>query len=254
MEGETIAVKRKRIASLLQDGFSQNDVVRMLDCSKRDVSAMAKMLRETGISQEALANLTEGDIRQLLTQEVERDDDYVQPDWEYLAKELSHPHVTRKLLWLSYGNTTAPEGKSLYQYSQFCARLARHMTISGASARIIHSPGRSCYVDWAGATLAVRERILGKDITVYLFVACLPYSGYFYVEGFFDMTQRLWITAHINAFEFFGGITRVVTPDRCATAIDRTPIYVTQINEVYNEFIEYMGGAVLPARSDKPKD
>lgn len=249
-----MAVKRKRIISLLNEGFSQNDVVRMLGCSKRDVSAVAKMLKAQNISQEALANLTEGDIRQLVKPEVTRDDDYVQPDWEYLAKELSRPHVTRKLLWLSYGNTTVPEGKSLYQYSQFCARLAKYLMVNKASARVNHIPGRTCFVDWAGATLAVRDRILGKDSTVYIFVACLPFSGYFYVEGFFDMTQRSWITAHINAFEFFGGVTKVVTPDRCATALDRTPIYVTQINEVYNEFVEYMGAAVLPARSGKPKD
>ena len=102
--------------------------------------------------------------------------------------------------------------------------------------------------------MAIKDRVTGRDIKVYLFVACLPYSGYFYVEGFLDMTQRAWLTGHAHAFEFFGGVSRVITPDNCATATDRGPTYVTQINSTYLEFAEHYQTAVIPARVRKPRD
>ncbi|MDR2957429.1 MAG: IS21 family transposase [Coriobacteriales bacterium] len=162
--------------------------------------------------------------------------------------------MTRKLLWYEYGNTTIPSGKRLYQYSQFCALLAEHLVINNATARVKHIPGRMVFVGWAGGTLALRDKITGRDHEVYLFVACLPWSDYFFVEGFLDLTQRSWITGHIHAFDYFGGVPVIVTPDRCATAVDRTPIYVTKINQTYNDFIEYYGAAVLPTRSERPRD
>jgi len=254
MEGVFMATKRKDVIRLLGQGLSQNEVCSALRCSKRDVSAMARFLKETSLQDEALADLSEADLRQLATNAEERESDYMQPDWDYLAQELTRPGMTRKLLWYEYGNTTVPEGKQLYQYSQFSALISANSAISSATARIIHKPGRTVFVDWAGGTLAIKDRITGSIATVYLFVACLPSSDYFYVEGFLDLTQRSWIADHIHAFEYFGGVPVVVTPDRCATAVDRTPIYVTKINETYNDFIEYYGAAVLPTRSARPRD
>ena len=45
---------------------------------------------------------------------------------------------------------------------------------------------------------------------VYVFVATLPYSGYSYVEGFFSMDQECWTSAHVNAFKYFGGVTKMI--------------------------------------------
>ena len=49
--------------------------------------------------------------------------------------------------------------------------------------------------------------------SLYLFVAVLPYSGYAYTEGFLDMKQEVWINAHVHAYQYFGGITRLLVPD-----------------------------------------
>ena len=34
-----------------------------------------------------------------------------------------------------------------------------------------------------------------------------------YTEAFLDMKQEAWITGHVNAYRYFGGVTRILT--RC---------------------------------------
>jgi transposase len=249
-----MATKRKEIARLLLEGMSQRDICCAMHCSKRDVSAVAKMVKATGISKEALAELTEQDVRQLLSPTKQREEPYVQPDLERIASELKRPGVTRKLLWYEYGNTTLGDGQKLYSYQQFCKLVDRHLLITKATMHLTHEPGRVLYVDWAGDTLSVRDRVTGADNTVYLFVACLPYSGNFYVEGFLDTKQRSWLVGHMDAFEHFGGVPAMLVPDNCATAVDRTPIYLTVINSTYYDFAEHYQSAVVPTRSRRPRD
>ena len=47
----------------------------------------------------------------------------------------------------------------------------------------------------------------------YVFVAALSSSQYAYVEAFLSMNQESWIAAHVNAYQFFGGVTRILVPD-----------------------------------------
>lgn len=249
-----MSTKRKEIARLILEGRSQNEVVAALHCSKRDVSAVAKAIKERGLNSNTIAGLNEEDFRQMVSPPKERASIYIQPDFENLAKELTKRGVTRKLLWYEYGNTTVPKGHALYQYSQFCHEFDKWLSVNKATARIKHVPGKVIYVDWAGDTLAIKDRVTGRDIKVYLFVACLPYSGYFYVEGFLDLTQSSWIAGHIHAFEYFGGVSQILVPDNCATATDRTPICITQINSTYSEFAEFYQTAVIPTRVRHPKD
>ena len=49
----------------------------------------------------------------------------------------------------------------------------------------------------------------------------LPYSGYFYAEGFLNEQMPAWLAGHEHAFTFFGGVPAFLIPDNCATAVDR---------------------------------
>ena len=88
-----------------------------------------------------------------------------------------------------------------------------------------HKPGEVMQVDWAGDTVAVIDTDTGEMIPVYVFVATLPYSGYSYVEAFFSMNQESWTAAHVNAYKYFGGVTRIIRCDnlenRCAETRER---------------------------------
>ena len=68
------------------------------------------------------------------------------------------------------------------------------------------------------------------------------------------MKQDAWITAHVNAYRFFGGVTRILTPDNLKTGVIKNSRSETIINKAYQEMSEHYGTAIIPARPRKPKD
>lgn len=87
-----------------------------------------------------------------------------------------------------------------------------------------------------------------------MLVVVLPFSGLFWARGFTDMSQQSWLESHMAAFEMFGGVSRMLVPDNCATATDRGSVYETLINKDYERFAEHYGTAIVPARVRKPRD
>ncbi|MDQ7792754.1 MAG: IS21 family transposase, partial [Clostridia bacterium] len=85
-------------------------------------------------------------------------------------------------------------------------------------------------------------------------VATLACSQYSYVEAFLSMDLESWVNAHANAFQFFGGVTRILVPDNLRTAVDQVTRPEPKINRTYHEMAEHYGTAVIPARVDHPKD
>ena len=102
--------------------------------------------------------------------------------------------------------------------------------------------------------MALQDNITGKPITVYLFVAALSCSGCAYAEGFLSQNQESWISAHVNAFSYFGGVTKILVPDNLKTGVVGHDWYTPVINKVYHDMSEHYGTAVIPARVRKPKD
>jgi hypothetical protein len=94
----------------------------------------------------------------------------------------------------------------------------------------------------------------GELIEAYIFVAALPYSGYAYAEAFLRQNQEAWITAHVNAFEYFGGVTRILVPDNLKTGVIKNTKTDLVLNRTYQELAEHYGMAIIPTRVRKPKD
>lgn len=109
-------------------------------------------------------------------------------------------------------------------------------------------------VDWAGDTAFVIDTDTGEQIPAYIFVSSLPYSGYAYVEAFFSMNQECWILAHVNAFRYFGGVTRILQCDNLKTGVIKHSKNEIVLNKSYNEMAEHYGTAILPCRVRSPKD
>lgn len=86
---------------------------------------------------------------------------------------------------------------------------------------IDRKPGEQLEVDWAGQTTPVIDISTGEAI---------------------------------NAYKFFGGVTRILIPDNLKTGVERVSWYTPIINKTYHEMSEHYGTAVIPARVRKPKD
>lgn len=98
---------------------------------------------------------------------------------------------------------------------------AEYVHKTKATMHLEHKPGETMQVDWAGDTMGIIDTDTGERIPAYLFVSVLPYSGYAYAEAFLDMKQDAWIMAHVNAYRFYGGVTRILTPGNLKTGVIR---------------------------------
>jgi len=61
------------------------------------------------------------------------------------------------------------------------------------------------FVDHAGQTVAVIDRLTGETREAYVFVAVLGASSYTYAGATWTRGLRDWISSHLRAFEFFQG-------------------------------------------------
>jgi transposase len=106
-------------------------------------------------------------------------------------------------------------------YTRFCYYYQQFAAKNKATLHMEHKPGDPMEVDWAGDTIAMQDTITGKPIPVYLFVAVLSSSGYAYAEGFLARGLENWISAHVNAYQFFGGATRILVPDNLKPGVTK---------------------------------
>lgn len=180
---------------------------------------------------------------------------YLQPDMGALVeRKRRNRKLTVKMFWLEHCEAAAAAGRSAYAYQTFCEMFARAAEKTGATRRLAHEPGAKAYIDWAGDTASLTDRLTGARTKVYVIVVALPYSGRFWAQGFTDMRQRSWQEGQARALEDFGGVPRMLVPDNAATATDRSSVYVTLVNAEYQRFAEHYGAAVVPARIRRPRD
>ncbi len=176
------------------------------------------------------------------------------PDYEKVHRELQKPGVTQQLLWFEYCEQCRTTGEIPYQLTQFKTYYREYVVKNKATMHLKRKPGETMEVDWAGQTAFVVDDETGEAIEAYLFVAALPYSGYAYAEAFFDQTQESWTVAHVNAFEYFGGVPRILVPDNLKTGVIKNTKTELVLNRTYQELAVHYGTAVIPARVKKPRD
>jgi len=179
---------------------------------------------------------------------------YKMPDYDYVHRELMKSGVTQQLLWFEYCDKCRNEGEIPYQLTQFKTYYREFVTKTKATMHINRKPGEIMEVDWAGTTAHLTDSDTGEVIDAYIFVAALPYSGYAYCEAFLTMKQDSWITAHVNAYNYFGGVTRILVPDNLKTGVIKNTVSELILNKSYQEMAEHYGTAVIPARVRSPKD
>ena len=176
------------------------------------------------------------------------------PDYEWVHREIQTSGVTLSLLWVEYCEQCRQSGELPYKSTQFNKYYADYVHKTKATMHLEHKPGKTMQVDWAGQTAALVDADTGEQLDAYLFVAVLSYSGYAYAEAFLDMKQEAWNTGHVNAYGYFGGVTRILTPDNLKTGVLKNSRTETVLNRSYQEMAEHYGTAILPARPRSPKD
>jgi transposase len=193
--------------------YSQRQVAASVHSSRSTISEVYQLADKNSLSWPLPPDMSNTDVRNLFYPERASESGRKMPDCSYLHKELAKPGVTLTLLWSEYCEQCHSEQLIPYQYTQFCEYYRTFANRTKATMRIKRKPGELLEVDWAGKTLSVVDEITGEIITAYVFVASLPCSLYGYAEAFPSMITENWINAHIHAYQFFGGVTRILIPD-----------------------------------------
>ena len=234
--------------------FSNVAIANSLCCSRNTVSEVLKRAESHSLEWLIPETLTNKDIEQLFYPGRGTNEGRRLPDYEYIYNELAKPGVTLSLLWAEYCAKCEAEHTIPYQHTQFNEKYHAYAASKKATLRIKRKPGETMEVDWIGDTLKVYDSANCCEIPAYIFVAVLPCSLYGYAEAFPDMKSNHWIEAHVHAYSFFGGVTRILVPDNLKTGVIKNTRTELILNRSYHEMAEHYGTAIIPARPVKPKD
>lgn len=248
-------VDYKEILRLTSIGYSLRQTAASVGHSHHTVKNVLELAEKCGIEWPVDNDVTNVELEKLFYPERKTaGSHYAEPDYAYIHRELSKKGVTLTLLWNEYCERAYANGETPYMSTQFGDKYRRWARVTKATMRVTHKPGDVMQVDWAGGTIPYFDSVTGEEYKAYLFVAALPCSSYLYVEACTDMKQENWLMCHVHAYEYFGGVTRVLVPDNLKTGVTANTRYETQLNESYRELAEYYGTAIVPARVRKPQD
>ena len=231
-------------------GRSHREVAASLGISIGAVSAAEHRARDAGLDWPRIEALDETALEARLYGTTVEQRRRPLPDPALLHAERKKPGVTLELLHHEYLERH-PDG---YAYTQFCEYYRRWCGDRRLSMRQVHVAGEKLFVDYAGKKPRLTDPNTGEVREVELFVAVLGASNYTFAEA--SATQQIgdWITSHVHAFEYLGGVTGAVVPDQLKTGVTRACRYEPEIQRSYEDLARHYGTVILPARPASPRD
>jgi transposase len=244
----------REILRLKSLGISHSRIAESMGIARQTVVTALQRALGQGVDWQATEAMSDRELAAKLFPTGEGKLSYKMPDYDYIHREMAKPAMTQQLLWFEYCDQCRDSGTIPYQLTQFKALYREYLTKTKATMHINRKPADTMEVDWAGQTAQIADSDTGEVLDAYVFVAALPYSGYAYAEAFSSQNQEAWIAAHINAYRYFGGVTRMLVPDNLKTGVVKHTRNEIVLNKSYQELAEHYGTAILPARVRAPKD
>ena len=245
----------RKILELHADGVSLRSIAMMTQHSRQKVTEIIELARKKGVKIPLEEEMTDPWLEDFLYPEKKQEANGRHlMDFEYIHKELAKPNVTLTLLHDEYVSEAHDSGKIPYAYRTFADHYRDYAMKYKATMRIRRKPGELLEVDWAGKTLTVLDSDTGKKIPVYLFIATLPCSQLFYVEGSYRMDLPAWIKLHQHAFEYIGGVPKILVPDNLKTGVTKHTSKELILNKTYAEMATYYQTIIMPTRVRSPRD
>jgi len=232
-------------------GQTNRKIARSCGASRSTVADYLMRVKAAGLSWPLPTELDDAALDRLLFPHREAQPDHRPlPNWSEVHKELRRKGVTLALLWQEYKEKN-PDG---YQYSWFCRLYNGWAGKIDVVMRQEHRAGEKLFVDYAGQTVSIVDRLTGEVRQAQVFVAVLGASSYTYAEATWSQGLHDWIGAHVRALKFIGGVPEVVVPDNLKSGVTKTCRYEPELNPTYQEMAAHYGTVVLPARVRKPRD
>lgn len=246
--------KVKQIVRLHAEGISNRKIAQSLGIYKGTVNNYIQKIKNHEYNLDKLLSLEDPELERVLfagnpAYKQDRFDEF-KDKIPYFEQELKKRHVTRHLIWQEY-RLEHPDG---YGYSQFCHHLQQVTNARKPGSILDYHPGEKLLVDFAGDTVSYVDRETGEEIQTQVFVACLPYSGYTFIQAVPSQRTDDFLHALTCCLNHLGGAPKIIVPDNLKAAVIKADRYEPDLNRLMEDFANHYGIAVLPTRPARPKD
>lgn len=232
--------------------WSNREIARSLCVSHATVARYIALAEKTGLTYDKAQDMDDAGLLGFLEKDKEplQKKSYPVPDLNYIHAELKKKGVTLELLWQEY-KSVYPDG---YQHTRFCELYSRWREALNPSLYNVYKAGEKMFVDYAGHTVPINDRLTGEIRQAQIFVAVLGASNYTYSEATYDQSLPNWIGSHVRTFEYFGGVCSATIPDNLKAGVSKASRYEPDINPTYHDMAVHYGTVIMPARAGRPKD
>ncbi len=245
----------KLIMELKASGLSQNVIAKTRHISKASICDVLNIAKEKQIFYDDIKDKPDDEVYRLFyPDKFAVETMFKVPHYDYIHNELKRVGVTLKLLHQEYKDCCNKEGSIPVGYTKFTEGYSSYIKQCNLSNHLEHKPGQTVEVDWSGKLMEIVNADTGEITKVHLFVACLPYSQYAYVEPTLDEKQDTWLRCHIHMYEFFSGVPVKTVCDNLKVGVVKHPkegdIILT---DAYEALGSHYVTAIMPTGVKKPK-
>lgn len=253
MANQIVSMKKlRKLLKLTLEAYSERKISKLTGMSRNTIDKYNEVFDKHPLSYQQLLKLTDKELYSVVYPPAEHNPSHEElyrlfPEME---QRLPKVGVTKLSLWEEY-KSKYPQG---VQYSRFCEHFKRYEKSQQLSYVFDHKAGDKAMVDFAGKKMHIVDPQTGEQISVEVFVAILPCSGYTFAIALPTQTTPDFLYANVSAFEYFEGVPQAIVTDNLKPAINRASKYDPELNKSMADFAEHYDIAVLPTRVRKPKD
>lgn len=254
MARKRISMKKIRdiIKLKIETDLSNRQIAKTLVVSRPAVTEYWDQFQTSGIDYNKLKEIPDSKLLEFLKRDKKSNTRHATlvGYFPYFANELTRVGVTLQILWKEY-RKKHPDG---YEYSQFCYHFQVWKKNSEVRMHIEHKAGDKMFVDYTGDHLHITDPKTGEKSPHEVFVSILGCSGLTYAEASISQNKEEWVRSNENALWYFGGVPLAIVPDNLKSAVTKTDPYEPGINLLFDDFAEYYGTVIIPARARKARD
>lgn len=250
-------IQIRRILQLLTQGKTVGQIAKELSMALNTVKKYCKNFEKSGLNHEQIFNLEDASLqliafpqRNALTNTTDSRQKHLQGLLPEFIQRLQTTHITRELLWQEYRKTN-PQG---YGYSQFCDYLQKHLLIQKATFHLVHKPGETLQIDFAGDKLSYTDPQTGEIIYCPVLVCTMPFSSFSYIEALPSASQENLIASLNNCLAYLGGVPYNIKSDNLKQIVNKPNRYEPVFSEIIDQFALYYNVSFTATRVAKPKD
>jgi transposase len=192
----------RSIRRLYNEGLSQRKIAQILSCSRKTVTKYCQ--GEILYDAKSASPEVESPLRHALEKEIV---DMLQENKTLPRKQQR----TAKAIWQELKKKGFQIGESTVR------RYVQNLCLKHPEAFVplYFEPGEAMQVDWGDMKAWIGE----VNTPVSVFVTILPYSYGLYASVFPDKKNTSFMSGHVRAFDFFGGVARRGIYDNLRSAV-----------------------------------